>query len=617
MVQVTPPSDSTASTELFTDAPTEAFAASGTLRLKAIAWSLAAAAMCGTLITAAVFSRSNSASHGNSASQAEAGSAVSETVAPATAVDAPEEAPISPTDTEAKSPGVATPGLENAQSETAAGVEATSETAVQQPQEQITEPSLKNSARVETVTDNGSADAKQPTTPRFDPLDLDPEGFDLSSLRRKGRMPPVEQKSPPPTEQPQIPSADREPPHAALPKSTIKINTQVVRRSPERTHGTSLPAASEQLALELPAVEIDRMPLYAFLDLVSQLGNVPISLSPEHLQMAAVSAHAPVSVDRKQATIGEILHDALQPLHLDYRAEGPHVVILRPDAEKRREIEYPIDDLISSDAVIPKATIPKAATSKTATSKEGAEQLADWIKHLIAPSRWQSAGGDGLLRVDAGTTLRIEQTQRVQYEVLCFLERLRIARKLAPRSRYPAERLSILSAGGAFAGKLNKPVTFTFSRYTPLQEIFVYWGQQLDVAILVDWPALMAGQSGPQTRIACSVTDQPWHAALDAVLSPIGLAWRRIDDETLQITTSQVASSEPQLEFYALESFGIKGGVDLIAELQGQIDQQRAAAISPSDAILMIDLKSNILLARQPAVIQRLIMLRLQRHGEN
>jgi hypothetical protein len=145
---------------------------------------------------------------------------------------------------------------------------------------------------------------------------------------------------------------------------------------------------------------------------------------------------------------------------------------------------------------------------------------------------------------------------------LCFLERLRLARELKLRSRYPVARLTLEPALQQLAESLQEQTTFTFSRYTPLKEIFAYWQQQLGLALLVDWSAILGDSSllqhasielqqelagrreepsiGPATPVACAVAGLPWHQALDAILEPLGLAWQAIDGTALQITSAEV-----------------------------------------------------------------------------
>ena len=171
-----------------------------------------------------------------------------------------------------------------------------------------------------------------------------------------------------------------------------------------------------------------------------------------------------------------------------------------------RSVDYPVDDLLGD---------------KLTTADVG-----KWIETLIAPDSWQSAGGDGTITA-AEESLRIEQTQAVQYQVLFFLERIRLAKQLPLRSKYPARLLSGQPYGAGVADRLNAPATFTFSHDTPLAEVFHYWQGEAGLPIFVDWPALASVGLWPDSRITCTSANEPWRTAFDKILGPLDLAgWR-------------------------------------------------------------------------------------------
>ncbi len=196
------------------------------------------------------------------------------------------------------------------------------------------------------------------------------------------------------------------------------------------------------------------------------------------------------------------------------------------------------------------------------------------------------------------------------------------------------------------AASLHGQARFTFSHYTPLSEIFSHWQQQLGLALLVDWPALLGESSGggeessrageqskvghgplagPATRIACAVANQPWEQALDLVLEPLGLAWRAMDGQTLQITSAQIVQEEAQLEFYPLapaEPQG-PGPPDLdqawvagkMAELQKLVELPDSADRSRGQTALILDPVSQHLLALQPWSVHRRLWRRIDKGG--
>lgn len=424
---------------------------------------------------------------------------------------------------------------------------------------------------------------------RFDPLDLDPEGMDLAALNLSRPGKDVAEPSTSPAADPAAP-----PEKGPAEKPALPFASQRVRRDPTAGQHSHPPAAEQQLAQRIAALQIKRMPLGHFLDLVARLGGVPISVAPEQLQMAGITARQEVSLDEREIRLDDVLRRALKPLHLEPVVQGPQVLIVRENADKPRDIDYPIADLLS-----PTTT---------------AENLARWIRQLIAPTTWQSAGGTGTLQASSDS-LRIHHVQQVQYQVLLFLERMRLARKLPPRSRYPVQRIAPAPAYAVLADQLNASTTFTFSHYTPLREIFRHWQSELDAPLLVDWPALGELNLWPRTRVACAAANEPWQQALDEVLEPLGLAWQAVVGGAIQISTVDKVRTATQLELYRLRPNVGQDADRFLSEMRRQTETPTADEIPSSPTVLIYDAGENLLFALEGAASQRRIHQWLAEQG--
>ncbi len=104
------------------------------------------------------------------------------------------------------------------------------------------------------------------------------------------------------------------------------------------------------------------------------------------------------------------------------------------------------------------------------------------------------------------------------------------------RERLPSESLSG-KAGDAMA----KPVTFTFHQPTRLMRVADFLELVGGVTIVIDWRTLAEVDFTLDTEISCAAENRPLGEALSAVLSPLGLAWRAVDNQTLQITSRAAA----------------------------------------------------------------------------
>jgi hypothetical protein len=396
---------------------------------------------------------------------------------------------------------------------------------------------------------------------RFNPLDLDPEGLELSTLDDPPRQQDTRvSEDPPPSPEP------------------VASTQPVVRRGADAERNLAARDAKTRFSRRLPALSVKNMALVDFISLLSQLGGVPVSVGSEQLLMAGISPRQQVSLDAQDITLDAALVRVLDPLRLEHEFQGPQVVVVRQGADQVREIEYPINDLGTSG-----------------------EELAAWLKQIVAPTSWQV----GALKIADGS-LSIKQTQRVHYQVLMFLERLRLMSGMSPRSRYPVQRLAPTPLHGALAERLAAPGLFTFSRETPLADVFLHWQREIDVPLLVDWPALAEVDLWPESTIVCAVADQTWSAALDEVLEPLGLDWRATFGGAIEISSAERLHRDMQLDLYPLRRDKAADSAAAISALKEHL--------SPTEGDLIFDPAVNVLIARQPASAQRQILAWLVEH---
>ena len=436
-----------------------------------------------------------------------------------------------------------------------------------------------------------AAQQDPPAARKFNPLDFDAENLDLAALSRKVDGQAAE------VEPPVAPASATAAPEEATEEATKEIApaTLVVRRSPEADTAIGGRDAAAGLGQVIPALKFKAMPLEEFLRLIGHLSGVPVSVAPDQLLMAGITLSKVVSLEATDISLNTALRRILEPFHLQPIAQDGQVIVVHSEATKVREINYPIEDLVD------------ASTS--------AKRLAHWAQVLIAPATWKSAGGNGSLEIKPGT-LAVLQEQHVHYQLLIFLDQLRLARKIPVKSRFPVERLVGTSPWLAVDAELSAPVTFTFSQFTSLDEIFGHWRYELGVPLIVDWPSLANQQLWPQTRIACAIVDQSWRAALDQVLQPLGLSWRAVAGGMIEITSTEKYNHELQLEVLPLHRRLSDLSTDLEKELQAVVEEQNAAAIARAitgpvgnaPGRIEYDATGSVLLSLHPAAVERRIV---------
>lgn len=365
---------------------------------------------------------------------------------------------------------------------------------------------------------------------KFDPLDFDPAQLSLGGA-----------PAPQPAETSGSVADANAAPVVVVPQDELRADANpaepavgdasvTVRVGPGATDVLRPRNVAEQLGLKVESLEVADMPLARFADVVAEIGNVPVTIDPNALAMAGISPRTNVAVQARGTTLDTMLRDVLVKQRLDYQEHDGQVVVVHPNRDARRGVDYEVKDLLAPGA-------------------KDATEFSQQIVRFVAPESWHDGAGAGAIRVD-GTKLHVDQTSQVQIQILLFCERLRLARGLSLKSKYPAERLSIESPYVGLRDKLGNPSTFTFLPWTRLADVVRRWQESSGVTILVDWEALAKEELAPATPIACSAVNRPWDAALDAVLEPLGLAWWAVDGETIQITSAAKLGALEQIEFY-------------------------------------------------------------------
>jgi hypothetical protein len=280
--------------------------------------------------------------------------------------------------------------------------------------------------------------------------------------------------------------------------------------------------------MKLPAVAWKNVPLVVAFRELEQLSGVPLTIDPAALRMAGVDVARGISVEAQNSSVRELAAKVAATVKLEVMPTPNGLALVKTGADKwRNDVKYDVDDLVS-DAVETQA-------------------LADLVCQVVAPASWDDRRAK--LRVE-NTSFFTSQPTAVHYDTLIFLERLRLARGLPARSPYPVAALAIEPRLDSLGERLARPMTFAFVDWTPLGEVFDYWQQTGRVTILTDWQQLADQDLRPLATMAGSVDNLSFAAAMDACLTPLGLAWVPVDGNTIEITTRDTADRTMWVEFY-------------------------------------------------------------------
>jgi len=336
---------------------------------------------------------------------------------------------------------------------------------------------------------------------------------------------PVEKTETPPAKPPTPPMDPMEPETPAKP---------VVPRPDPRTVDVAA-----RLADPLASLETEGTPLADFLQVMSDLSTIPITLEPDALPLAQANATSPVVLKLQNTTVGAALTAGLSRLGLEHvPSEGQLIVRLIEPAEMKVLI-YPHKDLTGGDSV--------AATD-----------LAELIQAVVDPPSWTL--GEAGATIEVEDSLKIKQRRANQAQIFLLCEKLRTARKLPYASKYPPALFQLDSRTKQATAKLRTPVSLNLHQPTPLLKIL----RQLEEAvapagqasrnpplrILVDWRDIAAGGWNPDAEASLVVEKDSLALALQKLLEPMDLAWRVVDGQTIQVVSPQTLASRCELELF-------------------------------------------------------------------
>lgn len=343
-----------------------------------------------------------------------------------------------------------------------------------------------------------------------------------------------------------------------------------------------------RLADRIPRMEFADTPLIAAVDLLSQISTVPVTYDLEALEMLGVGLFDRVTARVVDATMGEVFAAVLSSKALTFVAENGQLLVTCPSKMRTelRTVPYTISDLIGP-------------------GQSSAARLEVLVRQLVAPESWQTVGGNGSIVV-AGDVLTVTQTDLVQFGVLKFCEQLRVARGLPLRSRHDPGRFSLTTPMAKARGRLGRVVSLNFRDPAPLVRIVADLEQLTGASILVNWVALAEEGLSPQLEGHVQVQQQPFSEALVQLLQPLGLAYRVVDADILEITSRTATISRLELDFYPVRELTSSEAAvkDLLNRLQDEV-----GGGTWSDAggpgMVQFDAPSGCLLVLQSQHVQR------------
>jgi hypothetical protein len=437
---------------------------------------------------------------------------------------------------------------------------------------------------------------------RFVSKDVDPTVLEQLATTRGKETVTVAALGTKPTAEPALAAKPAAPETATAEEKTVPTPQKPADKMPAPVQpvakGPQVPAVDveAQLAAPVGALNIPGISLRGAIQLVSQMSGVPITLDLDAFAQLGVTLDDQVEIKLSKTTLKTVLETIVSSKRLAFTVEQGQILVTAPAADRNtlKQFRYTVADL-------------------TAKHPDSAAELVGMVEKLVAPDSWKAAGGRGTIQAD-GDALVVVQTAAVHEQLLAFCEKLRVARGRPLQSHYDPSRFALATKTAQARAKLDHPLTLNFAEPTPLVRIAADLERPSGMRILVNWLAICSAGGSPQIAGTLKAHDQPLSQALDGLLQPLGLVYRVVDAETLEITTAKANNARLELEFYPIGKLLDKG--QTLASLTERIVSEVAQGSwgeAGGSGVLAFDEPSRCLLVLQPQPVQTLLEAALAR----
>ena len=332
--------------------------------------------------------------------------------------------------------------------------------------------------------------------------------------------------------EPKPPEAARNRREALVPKPPGGPGTQAAGGCRCEAAECWIPSCRRSSTRRSRSISLPNMPLADAVQLISAMSALPVSFDPDAMEELGVSLHDPISIKVANTTAGKTLEEIAAKRSMTPVVENGQI-LLTSQAEHREGLR----------------TMPLDVSDLTGGDAQAAANLAALVQRLVVPESWQGSGGRGTVEVTPDA-LRITQTGHVHYQIIVFCEKLRVARGLPTKSRLDPKKFVLTTRTARAKAILGRVASVNVNVPASLASILDQFKQPAGTEILIDRPALAAIGISENTAGKFKAENMPQGEALRQLLEPLGLAWRAVDANTLQVTTQKAVAARMELEFY-------------------------------------------------------------------
>ncbi len=317
----------------------------------------------------------------------------------------------------------------------------------------------------------------------------------------------------------------------------------------ERDLDAELRRLQVKLSVVVPQLEFKQTPFRRAVDNLGQIAGLRFHYDWTTID-AAAPLERPLSSNLSSIAVGDALGKLADGSGLRVVAAAGALQIAGADPNAALVVvDYPVDDLAAAEGV-----------------------LASLVTTFVEPTSWRDAGGPASIVAAAGKLI-VSQTPPRQRETQRFLDRLRLARRKAPRGPTSNAVASLDTRLVRAKPALQKPLSMNFRPAVPLRNVLDRIESGSGLIVVVDGPALEASGVVPDEPVGVAARDAATFEVLDAVCEPRGWAWHVPVEGVVEITTAEALRRHAYTEFYDVSQLvgETRAPLDLIAQVLKEI----------------------------------------------
>ncbi|MBR0238358.1 MAG: hypothetical protein IJQ39_09735 [Thermoguttaceae bacterium] len=364
------------------------------------------------------------------------------------------------------------------------------------------------------------------------------------------------------------------------------------------------------LDIKLKSISIRELKLSQCLQTIRELGALPIEVNWGSLRRNGVNADDKISWSGNDVTLKTVLSEVLAQRGLMFKISDEEKIVFVPRVSVNARSDSGVNPVAGSGSTMVKTQYSVA--DLVGRSPEKTAELIKSIREFLCPGDWKEVGGTGTIAAAGGGSIVITQSQQNQWIIADFLDRLRLARHLAPLHNRDVS-LEPMTVRAQSALKRNVGINFqpAADLKTALSEI----GQRIGVSILLDEPSLKIAGISAQFPISFDARELSLEDTFNRIKEETSLTYLAQTPNSFIVTTPDGVKSMMSVEFFPIADLVEMGLTPAI--LMEQVVKFEPKSWKSQDAasfgLIDFDKNSDCLIVRQsPSVLSKISELLTQ-----